>query len=85
MLNDDFVLQYSGVGSSVKRKLLSSLIMKEGFEVCLLQETKASLIYDKLIFEIWGGTDVEWLFKSSVGLSGGLISMWRKGFFFFFF
>lgn len=75
------ILSYNicGVGCSVKRKSLSSLIRKEGFDVCLLQETKAVAVSDKMIFEIWGGTDVEWSYNSYVGFSGGLINMWRKG------
>lgn len=55
------ILSYNirGVGSYVTRKLLSSLIRKEGFEVCLLQETKASHVTDIMIFDLgWNGCGV---------------------------
>ncbi|XP_058727061.1 uncharacterized protein LOC131598480 [Vicia villosa] len=71
-----------GVGSPLKRKLLSSLIRKESFDFCLLQETKLTHCSDRIIFELWGGTDVEWYFKASVGNSGGLIILWKKGVFY---
>lgn len=67
------------LGSLLKRKYVSSLIRREGFDFCLIQETKAESVSDNFIFELWGGINVEWSFKPSLGNSGGIISLWRKG------
>lgn len=69
-----------GSGCAIKRKRLSSLIKKEGFDGYLLQQAKVENFTGSLVYELWGGTDVEWSFRPSRGRSGGIISMWRKDF-----
>lgn len=45
-------LNISGLGSILKRKVVSGLIRKEGFDFCLIQETKSFTVSDKFIFEL---------------------------------
>ncbi|XP_058751345.1 uncharacterized protein LOC131624421 [Vicia villosa] len=77
------ILTYNirGSGCPIKRKRLGALIRKDSFDLCLLQETKVESFTDIVVYEMWGGTDVEWTFRPSRGRSGGIISMWRKGLF----
>ncbi|XP_058775012.1 uncharacterized protein LOC131649262 [Vicia villosa] len=61
-----------------KRKQLSFLIKREGYDLCLLQEVKVDSITDSLVFKLWGGTNMEWSFRLSCGISEvGINGMWR--------
>ncbi|CAJ2672026.1 unnamed protein product [Trifolium pratense] len=70
-----------GWGNTAKRRRLSSLIQSGAFDLCLLQETKRSDFDDFMIQNLWGNIDVEWLAKESRGLSGGLLSVWKRNLF----
>ncbi|CAK8531427.1 unnamed protein product [Lathyrus sativus] len=70
-----------GLSSFLKRKQLGSLIRKDCFDVCLLQERKLSQLSAISVFELWGGTNVEWTFKPFIGDSGGMLLLWKQGFF----
>ncbi|PNX74096.1 cysteine-rich receptor-like protein kinase [Trifolium pratense] len=51
------------------------------FELCLLQETKRTDFDDYMIFNLWGHNEVDWIAKESRGLSGGLLSIWKRDLF----
>ncbi|CAI8596514.1 unnamed protein product [Vicia faba] len=70
-----------GSGTLAMRKELSQLIIKEAFDVFLIQETKAHVVYEKLGMELWGGSEGQGTFKGASGRSGGLLIMWREGMF----
>lgn len=42
----------------------------EHFEVCLLQETKMERVKEEVVCSLWGGKDVEWIFKAFQGRLG---------------
>lgn len=78
-------LNLRGVGSVAKKKCVKRLIQKEGFDVCFFQETKRREIDVVDVSRMWGGYNFDWIAKSSSGLSGGLLTVWRKGVFEFLF
>jgi exonuclease III len=73
-------LNMRGWGGSAKRRRLCSLIQKEKFDVCFLQETKKASIESYMIRSLWGHDDFSWVAKDPVGLSGGLLIIWNSDF-----
>jgi exonuclease III len=73
-------LNMRGWGGSAKRRRLCSLIQKEKFDVCFLQETKKASIESYMIRSLWGHDDFSWVAKDLVGLSGGLLIIWNSDF-----
>lgn len=49
----------------------------KGVTICI-QETKLDRCDSYLCRSLWGGSEVEWLFRESVGNSGGLLCLWCK-------
>ncbi|XP_045795937.1 uncharacterized protein LOC123890379 [Trifolium pratense] len=76
-------LNLRGWGDAAKRHRLSSLLHSGAFDMCLLQETKRSTFTDSMIHGLWGYKDVVWIAKESIGLSGGMLSIWNKDLFSF--
>lgn len=72
-------LNVRGLGDQAKRRKIRSLVLSGKFDCCFFQESKCFAVNNSLIERLWGGVDCEWIAKSSVGLSGGLISIWRAG------
>ncbi|GKV23714.1 hypothetical protein SLEP1_g33413 [Rubroshorea leprosula] len=69
------------IPSSVKRKEVRSLLQKEGISFACFQETKMEVIDKGLCLSIWGRDNFDWVFKASVGRSGGVLCIWDKDFF----
>ncbi|GKV38651.1 hypothetical protein SLEP1_g46541 [Rubroshorea leprosula] len=65
-----------GLGSSVKRKEVRSLIRKEEIDLACFQETKMERIDNEFCMSIWGRDNFDWVYKASVGRSGGLLCVW---------
>ncbi|GKV29990.1 hypothetical protein SLEP1_g38860 [Rubroshorea leprosula] len=63
-------------GSSVKRKEVRSLIRKEEIDLACFQETKMERIDKEFCMSIWGRDNFDWVYKASVGRSGGLLCVW---------
>jgi exonuclease III len=57
---------------------LRSFIQKGAFDVCLFQETKKASFENYLIHNLWGHSDVGWVFQESAGMSGGLLIVWNS-------
>ncbi|CAJ2627612.1 unnamed protein product, partial [Trifolium pratense] len=76
-------LNLRGWGDAEKWRRLSSLLHSGAFDMCLLQETKRSAFTDSMIHGLWGYKDVVWIAKESIGLSGGMLSIWNKDLFSF--
>lgn len=68
-----------GVGSIAKQRRFRSLVIREKFDMCFIQETKRKEIDTSIVSRMWGGDDVEWIAQPSDGLSGGILTCWRKG------
>jgi exonuclease III len=76
-------LNLRGWGNSAKRRRLSLLIKKGEFDICLFQETKRASFSDSMLHSLWGHNDIMWVAKESIGLSGGMLSVWNKDIFSF--
>lgn len=74
------VLSYNirGVGSTVKRKEIQSLIQKYNFDFCCVQETKDEDLSVETCREIWGFGNFGWAKRDSIGRSGGILSIWNS-------
>jgi hypothetical protein len=67
-----------GLGGRVKKSLIRNLVLKEKVDFLAIQETKLGEVSNSLLYSIWGWEDCSWLLCSSVGNSGGILSIWRK-------
>lgn len=68
-----------GLGNSAKRRVLRELIVKEGTDMLLFQETKLEDIDVQLCSQVWGDADFEWQATPAVNKGGGLLCMWKRG------
>lgn len=69
------------MNAKIKKSSLRKLIVSHDPKFIFIQETKMEDFTPKLINTIWKDANVDWLFTSSIGNSGGLLSMWKKIFF----
>lgn len=74
-------LNCRGLGSSGKCGEINELLKDEKVSILGLQETKLETINMALVRSIWGNSDVEFSFGSSVGASGGTLLMWDPSIF----
>ena len=65
-----------GLNEHDKRLQVRNLIRKWKADIVCLQETKLELINRGVIFSLWGGHHVDWLYLGSMGASGGVLLMW---------
>lgn len=62
----------------VKKKEIRKLISKEKLDFICLQETKLEIVESRLCQYLWGSSDLDWVFKTSEGRSGGILSIWSN-------
>lgn len=67
-----------GLGGGEKRVKIRRLVQEKNPFVVCIQETKLRMVDDFLIKSIWGDDSGGYSYQSSVGASGGLITMWDK-------
>nr|ABN08665.1 reverse transcriptase - beet retrotransposon, putative [Medicago truncatula] len=65
-----------GLGAPEKRREIHRLVAERKLTVLCLQETKLEVVDEFLCRSIWGPTPMAFSFKSSVGASGGIITVW---------
>jgi len=65
-----------GLGGFEKRREVCNLVREKKPLILCIQETKLVSIDVQLSQSLWGGVDVEFSFKPSIGASGGLLSLW---------
>ncbi|KAF1864498.1 hypothetical protein Lal_00021921 [Lupinus albus] len=70
-------LNIRGLGRSVKKRVLRSMVRKEKLDFLSIHETKLESIDYNLCSKLWDGSDFDWAFQPSIGRSGGLLSIWR--------
>ncbi|XP_058775955.1 uncharacterized protein LOC131650251 [Vicia villosa] len=66
-----------GGGNALKRRRISTILKKGDADIVLIQETKLSNTEEFMVKGMWSGTEVGYSFSNSVGLSGGILSLWR--------
>ncbi|XP_071687812.1 uncharacterized protein [Rutidosis leptorrhynchoides] len=71
-------LNVRGLGKLEKEKFnwVKSLIRFHNPDIFAIQESKRKRVTDFMIELLWGNKDFEYIFKPSVGQSGGLILIW---------
>lgn len=79
--NDNYNLQYTWVGSEGKESCNRTIIQKERVDFICIQETKMVSVEYRVCQFLWGGDEVGWAFKESVGSSGGLLCLCNKSIF----
>ncbi|KAK8656628.1 hypothetical protein V6N13_098573 [Hibiscus sabdariffa] len=67
----------TGLGSSVKRKVIRTVLRQQRVKMVFLVETKLEVVSDSLIKSIWWMDSFMYVFSPLVGLSGGLIIVWK--------
>ncbi|XP_058732688.1 uncharacterized protein LOC131604250 [Vicia villosa] len=68
-----------GCGSAIKRRRLRKMMDIGHEDMVFLQETKTQVVDFNFVRSLWGADDCEWSCKESVGASGGMIIIWKKG------
>lgn len=69
------------MGIKLRGRRLAKLLELENIDLCLIQETKQSQIFEAFVHSIWGKRDVEWSFKKREGSAGGMILYWKPNIF----
>ena len=65
-----------GLGGLEKRKEVRHLVTEKRPSIMCIQETKLMVIEGAMAESLWGGPCHGYSFRSSVGASGGLLTMW---------
>lgn len=65
------------LASSVKKRFVSKHIRDRSPNVLLLHETKIERFEMYVVQKMWGSSDVAYAESGSVGLSGGLLTVWN--------
>ncbi|MCH92576.1 cytochrome P450, partial [Trifolium medium] len=66
-----------GLGAGEKRREIRRLISESKVDILCLQESKLEVVDIGLIRFLWGSEEVDFSFISSVGASGGIITIWN--------
>lgn len=67
-----------GLGTAVKKRNIRKLVTAENPDFLYIQETKREIVDARLCLSLWGNNDFAWVFSTSIGRSGGMISIWKK-------
>jgi len=65
-----------GLGGMEKRREVRLLVAETRPHILCLQETKLPVFHDSVCASLWGISNHAYSFRSSVGASGGLLTMW---------
>ena len=71
-------LNIRGIQDRPKHAKLWSLIRVEGVVMCFFQKTMCSMLFDGILKSLWGVTNFDWMARSFVGQSGGILCLWKK-------
>ncbi|KAK8595392.1 hypothetical protein V6N13_016765 [Hibiscus sabdariffa] len=66
-----------GLGSSVKRKEIRSLLRQQRAEMVFLLESKMESVGDSMVKSVWWKDSFRYVFSPSVGLAGGILIIWE--------
>lgn len=67
-----------GGANALKRRRISSIIIKGRADIFFIQETKVVNMCEKVASSFWRSLDIGYSFSNSDGRSGGLITLWKK-------
>lgn len=63
----------------LKRKRISALIKKANVKIFMIQKKKISCLKEEIAKIFWSSMDIGYSYSNSVGLSGGLLILWKCG------
>ncbi|GKF60457.1 RNA-directed DNA polymerase, eukaryota [Tanacetum coccineum] len=75
-------LNINGLGLDCKRNWVRDLVVSECSLFFGIQETKLDSVDPLIVRSLWSRQNVDFIYSSSVGASGGLLTMWDPGAFF---
>lgn len=64
-------------GNTLKIRRISDIIKKGEANIFLIQETKLTNLNELLAKSLWSNIEIGYSFSNSVGMSGGMISLWK--------
>ncbi|XP_058783302.1 uncharacterized protein LOC131657978 [Vicia villosa] len=70
-------LNIRGGGNALKRRRISSLVIKSKDDIFFIQETKLTSMHDFMAKSFWNAKDIGFSFSNSTGRSGGLLTLWN--------
>lgn len=73
-----YSINIRGGGNKAKRKRIGTNIQKGGVDVSFMQETKLKGLEEEVVKELWGAENVDWLYTDAIGVSGGMLIMWKR-------
>lgn len=62
----------------MKRKRIKVCLFKGKENLCFIQESKLKDTTGGVVRSLWGSNEVDWMAKNFIGLSGGMLIMWKK-------
>src|ERR1044072_1916499 len=74
-------LNARGIGSHLKQKAIRQKVNHEKVEMLFLQEIKMPLVDVNICRAVWGDAMFDWKVSPAVNQAGGLLCIWKKGFF----
>lgn len=73
-------LNIIGGGNLSKRNRINNIINSGKANIFFIQESKWREVDSSIIRSLWRNHEVGWSYSSSLGQSGGIITMWNEGF-----
>ncbi|XP_058786229.1 uncharacterized protein LOC131660883 [Vicia villosa] len=70
-----------GGGNALKRRRISSLVIKSKADIFFIQETKLTNMHDFVAKIFWNRKDIGFSYSNSLGRSGGLLTLWKEDMF----
>ncbi|CAK8533292.1 unnamed protein product [Lathyrus sativus] len=74
-------LNIRGGDNLSKRKRINCLIKSGNADLFFIQESKLKLVEANLVKELGRKKEVGWSYCSSIGFSGGIITLWNESIF----
>jgi hypothetical protein len=62
----------------VKKNKIRDVVRSNKVDFLVIQETKLEEVTPAICYSLWRSEDCDWVYKPSVGNSGGILSIWRK-------
>ncbi|RVW30895.1 hypothetical protein CK203_102803 [Vitis vinifera] len=73
---EDHKLEYKGVGSRTKRRVVKDFLRLQNPDVVMFQETKREVCDRRFVGSVWSVRNKEWAILPACGASGGILIIW---------
>ena len=72
-------LNVRGLGGVLRRLMGKEMVRSQKAQIVILQESKLKEVSEKVVKEVWGRRQVDWVAAEAMGASGGLLTLWDTG------